>query len=68
MVIENMVTVVTSIYKGVGRVAIKIIKIFKLKNNSKILDVGWWKSICFMKLKKLLPEIKFLDLIYQDMQ
>ena len=39
-------------------VAIKIIKIFKLKNNSKILDVGCGKAFLLYEIKKLLPEIK----------
>lgn len=39
------------------KVAIKIIKIFKLNNSSKILDIGCGKAFLLYEIKKLLPSI-----------
>ena len=36
----------------------KIIKLYKLNNNSKILDVGCGKAFLLFEIKKLLPKIK----------
>ena len=41
-------------------VAKKLIKIYKLNNNSKILDVGCGKAFLLYEIKKLLPEIKIV--------
>ena len=43
-------------------VAIKIIKKFKLKNNSYILDVGCGKGFLLYEIKKILPNIKIVGI------
>ena len=43
-------------------VAKKIIKIFKLSNNSKIVDIGCGKGFLLYEIKKILPKIKITGL------
>lgn len=45
-----------------NKVAKKLIKTYKLKNGSKILDVGCGKGFLLYELKKILPSIKILGL------
>ena len=49
-------------------VAMKLIKEYKLNENSKILDVGCGKGFCFMKLNNLFQKLKSMALIYPHMQ
>tara|TARA_Y100000590_G_scaffold453511_1_gene598682 strand:+ start:134 stop:796 length:663 start_codon:yes stop_codon:yes gene_type:complete len=43
-------------------VAKKLIKIFKLSNNSKIIDIGCGKGFLLYEIKKILPNIKIVGL------
>ena len=43
-------------------VAKKLIKIYKLKNDSKILDVGCGKGFLLFEIKKILPNIKIIGI------
>lgn len=43
-------------------VALKIIKTFKLTNNSKIIDVGCGKGFLLYEIKKLLPKITIVGI------
>ena len=54
MVIENMVTEVTNIFRYHTDLAKKIIKKYKLNNKSKILDVGCGKGFLDKEIKKII--------------
>ena len=43
-------------------VAKKLIKIYKLNNNSKVLDVGCGKGFLLYEIKKILPKIKIIGI------
>ena len=49
-------------------VAMKLIKEYKLNENSKILDVGCGKGFLLYEIKKLIPKLKSMALIYPHMQ
>ena len=51
-----------------AKVAQKLIKIYKLNNKSNILDVGCGKGFLLYEIKKILPEIKLLELIFLHME
>ena len=46
-------------WTGVAR---KLIKIFKLNNNSRVLDVGCGKGFLLYEIKKILPNVKIVGL------
>ena len=46
-------------WEGVAR---KLIKIFKLNNNSKVLDIGCGKGFLLYEIKKILPNVKIVGL------
>ena len=68
MVIENMDMEVTYIPGRWKDVAKKLIKIYSLNNNSKILDVGCGKAFLLYEIKLILQKLKFVVLIYQVMR
>ena len=43
-------------------VALKVIKNYNLKNNSRILDVGCGKGYLLYEIKRILPNIKFFGI------
>ncbi len=45
-----------------GKVAKKLIQLYNLKNNSKILDVGCGKGYLLYEIKKVLPKIRIYGL------
>ena len=49
-------------------VAKKIIKTYKLSNNSKILDVGCGKGFLLYEIKKSYLKLRLLELISQAME
>ena len=49
-------------------VAMKLIKEYKLNENSKILDVGCGKGFLLYEIKKLIQKLKSMALIYPHMQ
>ena len=49
-------------------VAKKLIKFYKLKNNSKVLDVGCGKGFLLYEIKKFYQILKFVVSIYQNTQ